>query len=456
MEENKAQTSSFQIDPEEPVTQIESLCPSCEGQGITRLLLCRIPFFKDVVVMSFYCENCAYYNNEIQSAGSLAEKGIRITLHVTEPSLLNREVVKSEFATITVPEIELEIPPTTQKGSLNTVEGILRKSYEDLQALQPERRAQNPEVASKIDEFLQNLEVLFSGRRPFTLVVDDPAGNSFVSHDISRYKMPTSDPALTIENYFRSRTQMQEMGYLAKDEDIGQSLENMSLDNPISAQGHDFSRGFEENDTDQEPVEMPTRCYACQCPGTIRMCITHIPHFKETIVMAFNCEMCGAKSNEVKGGGGVSELGKRVTLKVTQSEDLTRDVIKSDTSSVSIPELGLELMPGTLGGLVTTVEGLLSQIHNQLSKNVPFGMGDSLDSQEKERFSSFLSNLEAYSQSVPVPFTLVLDDPLANSFISSPNSEDPATDPSVTIEDYERTQEQNEDLGLSDMVTENY
>jgi len=42
------------------------------------------------------------------------------------------------------------------------------------------------------------------------------------------------------------------------------------------------------------------------------MCVTNIPHFKETIVMAFQCDYCGAKSNEVKGGGSVSPLARRI------------------------------------------------------------------------------------------------------------------------------------------------
>ena len=37
-------------------------------------------------------------------------------------------------------------------------------------------------------------------------------------------------------------------------------------------------------------------------------------------------------------------------------------MFQSDTASVEIPELELELSAGTLGGLVTTVEGLLTNI----------------------------------------------------------------------------------------------
>ena len=38
---------------------------------------------------------------------------------------MNRKVVKSEYATIKIPEVDLEIPPQTQKGKLSTIEGFI-------------------------------------------------------------------------------------------------------------------------------------------------------------------------------------------------------------------------------------------------------------------------------------------------------------------------------------------
>jgi zinc finger protein len=52
------------------------------------------------------------------------------------------------------------------------------------------------------------------------------------------------------------------------------------------------------------------------------------------------------------------------------------------------------------------------------------------------------------------PFTLILDDPLANSYVQNLYAPDP--DPSMEIESYDRTWEQNEDLGLNDMKVEGY
>ena len=57
-------------------------------------------------------------------------------------------------------------------------------------------------------------------------------------------------------------------------------------------------------------------------------------------------------------------------------------------------------------------------------------------------------------KAVEYPFTLILDDPLANSYMQNIYAPDP--DPNMTIEMYERTWEQNEELGLNDINVDNY
>lgn len=52
-------------------------------QGTTKLLLTRIPYFKEVVISSFDCPHCGYTNNEVQSAGRIQDQGCTITLTVS-------------------------------------------------------------------------------------------------------------------------------------------------------------------------------------------------------------------------------------------------------------------------------------------------------------------------------------------------------------------------------------
>ncbi|GKA00559.1 zinc finger protein ZPR1, partial [Tanacetum coccineum] len=54
--------------------------------------------------------------------------------------------------------------------------------------------------------------------------------------------------------------------------------------------------------------------------------------------------------------------------------------------------------------------------------------------------------------SLEEPWTLILDDALANSYIA-PAYDDIKDDHQLSIEEYERSWEQNEELGLNDMDT---
>jgi len=107
------------------------------------------------------------------------------------------------------------------------------------------------------------------------------------------------------------------------------------------------------------------------------MCVATIPFFKEIIIMAYNCEVCGHKSTEIKHGGGISAKATTITFHFEKPSDLNRDVYKSDSSMFAIPEIDLELQPGTLGGVYTTIEGLLTKIVDQMEEINPFGKGDS-------------------------------------------------------------------------------
>ena len=51
--------------------------------------------------------------------------------------------------------------------------------------------------------------------------------------------------------------------------------------------------------------------------------------------MSTNCDHCGYRDNEVKSGSAISEKGKRITLKVEDKDDLSRDILKVRSSLVT-------------------------------------------------------------------------------------------------------------------------
>ncbi|KAL7602318.1 hypothetical protein Lser_V15G22230 [Lactuca serriola] len=124
--------------------------------------------------------------------------------------MLNRQVVKSETATIKIPQLDFEIPPESQRGSLSTVEGILVRSADELQALQEERKKVDPQTAEAIDKFILKLRSCATGNSSFTFILDDPAGNSLLENPYA----PSVNPSLTIDFYERTHDQQASLGYL--------------------------------------------------------------------------------------------------------------------------------------------------------------------------------------------------------------------------------------------------
>ena len=418
-------------------TEIESLCMNCYKNGTTRLLLTKIPFFKEIIVSSFSCPHCCWSNTEIQSAGRIQDQGICYTLKVKTKKDLNREVVKADSATTRIPEVDFEIPPFTQKGALSTIEGLLDRAVAGLEQEQPVRRATHPEVADKIDEFIQKLKKLKEVESEFTLVIEDPSGNSFVENPVA----PQKDEALTVSRFKRTVEQDIQLGLRAEDD-------------PGDGEGADEEPASGELDAMRnEVLVFNTNCSMCNAPASTNMKLVQIPHFKEVIIMATNCDSCGHRTNEVKSGGATEELGTKMTLHVTDPSDMTRDVLKSETCSVLIPELEFELGMAAVGGKFTTLEGLLKDIKDLIVSRNPFICGDSGTSDQMRKLQEFGEKIDKIIAG-EMDVHIVLDDPAGNSYLQ--NVYAPEEDPEITTEKYTRTFEQNEDLGLNDMKTEGY
>jgi len=422
-------------------TLVESLCMECGENGMTRLMLTKIPHYKEVILMSFSCDHCGLRNNEIQSGSVIQEQGLTITVTIATERDLCRQVVRSDSAAVLIPCIDLEIPATGQKGEVTTVEGVLQRTITGLAQDQPVRRHLHPEDAASIDAYIQRVEALLTVTTPFTLTLEDPSGNSFVENPSA----PGPDPGREVVQYTRTRAQDNGLG-LYSQEQLKEEYEQEE------EQGEE-STALTEEKLKEEVLTFPTNCGDCNAPATTNMKMTSIPYFKEVVIMCTVCEHCGVKTNEVKSGGGIEDQGKRITLRVTDPTDLARDVLKADTCSVAIPELEFEMGGMSVGGKFTTLEGLLTDLLDQVSKNSIFGGGDGVAPDVAGRMAAFEARF-AGCIAAREPFTVVLDDPAGNSYMQ--NVYAPEEDPELTVVRYTRNFDQNDELGLNDMKTEGY
>jgi len=113
-----------------------------------------------------------------------------------------------------------------------------------------------------------------------------------------------------------------------------------------------------------------------------------------------------------------------------------------------------------MGGLYTTVEGLLCAVRDNLRASDPYASG-AVDSggaeveARRERMADFLARLGRCIDGEDA-FTLILRDPMANSWVYSPAADAHAADAALDVVEYARTEAEDRDLGLLDMRTEDY
>jgi len=541
----------------------EGHCPSCQrGNAVTTMLPTKVPFFNELIVTNLTCEDCHFRSSETNFGGEIQERGERWTLQVTSPQDLNRQIIKSDSARLqllipleeeealpsspqaaaALAALDLEIPPQTQRGTLSTLEGMIRKATDNLQKLQPERLKLGDldnfyRCENAIDRLLRIImatrseEYITDGDNeepapffvPFTVILDDPAGNSFIENPLA----PQSDPNLRSISYDRTHHQNMALGLQPSPEAVQDgNIDDLSLQHknivnrePVATVGrhtikieiHGNSSSNNKNNLllggrlEKEDIFqfLSTPCPNCRSvDAETNMCTLGnniIPHFQQVILMCLNCNACGYRNREIKCGGDIPRCGTRITLKVAGPEDLEREVLKSDTAGVILPELEMELLEGDGldGGFYTTAEGLLKRMRERLELANPFGMGDSAVQQHWDndggpfsepspkhaRYHALLDNLRDMAEGRCFPFNVVLSDPLSRSFVGpapqdavalslmqahqqqdggnlhlchDDDNNNNSNDPGLKIELYERTYDQNEALGLNDIKTEGY
>ena len=366
---------------------------------------------------------------------------------------MEREVIKTETAAFRIKELDLEIP--SGHGKITNIEGILSEILTNLEAGQKARKTEEPELFEKIGKICKKLLDMMIGRdMPFTISIDDPAGNSWIepsTHDDEKGKYVRQEYPRTPEQNAALGLGEADQIYAANG---GQAGSVAHVVPQIESDGGDPMADVEI--LDGALYGLDSACPGCSKPAKLNVQLVKIPFFKEVVVSAMNCEHCGYKTSDVKTGGEVPEKGKRLTLKVSMPEDLSRDVLKSESATMHVPECDIEMEAGTMGGRFTTIEGVLTQVRNDLRK-VVYGedgdenlTNDGMQWKKKEEWSRFFERLDN-AIACKIPFTCILEDPLANSYIQSLTAPEP--DPKLIEEEYTRTAEEMEHLGLADMKT---
>ncbi|NJE07188.1 ZPR1 zinc finger domain-containing protein [Thermococcus sp. M39] len=155
-------------------------CPICGGKNTLKALqyIHDIPYFGKVMESTIICEKCGYRSADVMI---LEEKEPKLyTVKVEEEKDLFTRVVRSKSGTIELEELGIKIEPgPASQGFVSNVEGVLERVRETLLMARNFKEQENDkEAVKKIDELLDYIEDVKEGRKPLTVKIMDPFGNS--------------------------------------------------------------------------------------------------------------------------------------------------------------------------------------------------------------------------------------------------------------------------------------
>ena len=164
--------------------------------------------------------------------------------------------------------------------------------------------------------------------------------------------------------------------------------------------------------------EMIITCPVCFVEGEAKSIMKEleIPHFGKVLETTIQCPKCGFKHSDI-----ISLEQKEPAKHVLEinKNTLTVRVVRSQSATVCIPEVGIKVEPGPKSeGYVTNVEGMLNRFEDAVKKALNLFDDDESQKNAKNTLKQ-IQNLKEGTETA----TLVILDPFGQSNIVSDSAE---------------------------------
>jgi len=143
------------------------ICPVCSNNSMwIRQYSYEAPKAGVLLLMVFECESCGYRIRDVKPFEE--GKPIKIILKVENEEDLRSILYRSPYANVIIPELGVEaLSKEAYQGVITTVEGLLEILLDNMGELCENNGCQDIEKAKK-------------GELPFTLIIEDQSGLSYV------------------------------------------------------------------------------------------------------------------------------------------------------------------------------------------------------------------------------------------------------------------------------------
>ncbi|KAJ3235008.1 NAD-dependent protein deacetylase sirtuin-2 [Chytriomyces hyalinus] len=209
--------SEHEINTSEDLNQhtFEGECPRCYEPCSTQMNMLAIPHFSnEVIVMTTDCESCLYKSSEIRTGGAISPMGMRTVFHVRNETSLKREVLKSESCSFRIPELDLDLTTASMGTQFMSLSALIKGVYQEIERTAAPLSvafASDPKAEQRkgiFERLLAKLKKALAVETPYTIVLDDPLGTSYLQNIYA----PDPDPDMTIETYERTAEQNEDYG----------------------------------------------------------------------------------------------------------------------------------------------------------------------------------------------------------------------------------------------------
>jgi zinc finger protein len=169
-------------------SRLDAPCPECGGALTLTATTLDIPHFGPALLTAITCAGCPFRRADTLLTREQAPA--RYTLRVDSPERLRARVVRSQSGTIRVPELGASLEPGPQSESfLTSAEGVLWR-FRDIAA---SGRALGEGGWRAV---VERIDRMIAGAEAFTLIIEDPTGNSaVVDPAVVRQAIPEEEAA---------------------------------------------------------------------------------------------------------------------------------------------------------------------------------------------------------------------------------------------------------------------
>ncbi|MBQ2635478.1 MAG: ZPR1 zinc finger domain-containing protein [Methanobrevibacter sp.] len=177
---------------EEEIHEMIIKCPACSVEGVAKSMMkeIEIPHFGKVLETTIQCPKCGFRHSDVIALEQ--NDPAKYVIEINRNNLSVR-VVRSQSATVTIPELGVKVEPGPKsEGYVTNVEGILTR-FEDA-VKKAMNLFDNEESQINAENTLKNILELKKGNGTATLIIHDPFGQSnIVSENVEISEIPEEE-----------------------------------------------------------------------------------------------------------------------------------------------------------------------------------------------------------------------------------------------------------------------